>query len=73
MGKTDHEIFPKEMTCAIRANDLEALETEAPLRFKQLFPHEDEEYSYYEAKNPPSATLTGTWRLCRGPSFTSLA
>jgi PAS domain S-box-containing protein len=50
VGKTDRELFPEEVADALRANDSKTLEAEAPLRFEQLFLHEDGEYAYEATK-----------------------
>ncbi|HEX7092031.1 MAG TPA: PAS domain S-box protein [Nitrospiraceae bacterium] len=41
IGHTDHEIFPKEIADAFRANDMTVLERKAPVEFEEYAPHSD--------------------------------
>lgn len=51
-GKTDYDLFPKEMADAFRVNDLHVLETKAPLEFDEVAPHEDGLHTYISIKFP---------------------
>ncbi|HHT9107153.1 MAG TPA: diguanylate cyclase domain-containing protein [Candidatus Wunengus sp. YC63] len=51
-GKTDYDLFPKEMADAFRANDLCVLEAKAPLEFDEVAPHEDGLNTYISIKFP---------------------
>ena len=64
VGKTDHELFPKEMADALRANDSKALEAEAPMRFEQSFLHEDGEYTYETTKFPLCDSDGNLYAVC---------
>lgn len=57
-GKTDYDLFPKEMADAFRVNDLHVLETKAPLEFDEVAPHEDGLHTYISIKFP-LCDLTG--------------
>ncbi|MBI5643751.1 MAG: PAS domain-containing protein [Deltaproteobacteria bacterium] len=49
-GKTDFDIFPAGLAEKFRANDLMALESEAPVEFEELAPHEDGLHTYISVK-----------------------
>ncbi|MBI4490458.1 MAG: PAS domain S-box protein [Deltaproteobacteria bacterium] len=51
-GKTDYDLFPREMAEAFRANDLKALETGAPLEFEEVVQHDDGLHTYTVNKFP---------------------
>jgi two-component system, sensor histidine kinase and response regulator len=52
VGKTDHEIFPKEAADAFRANDLKVLEAGHPIEFEEAVPHDDGIHTYISIKFP---------------------
>ena len=52
VGKTDHDIFPKEMADAFRENDLKVLDAGTPLEFEEVAPHDDGIHSYISLKFP---------------------
>jgi PAS domain S-box-containing protein len=41
VGHTDHEIFPRDIADAFRANDVTVLERNAPVEFEEYAPHAD--------------------------------
>lgn len=49
-GLTDHDIFPKEIADAFRANDLEAMRLQVPLRREELVPQDDGIHTYISVK-----------------------
>ncbi len=51
-GKTDYDIFPKEMADIYRANDLKVIETRSPLDWEEVVPHQDELHTYLSIKFP---------------------
>ncbi len=51
-GKTDYDIFPKEMADSFRANDLKVLQARAPLELEELAPHDDGQHTYISLKVP---------------------
>jgi PAS domain S-box-containing protein len=51
-GKTDHDLFPKEMADKFRANDQAVLEAGGPMEFEEVAPHEDGPHTYISSKFP---------------------
>ena len=52
IGKTDYEIFPKEMAEAFQKNDLKVLEKKGPITLEEIAPHEDGNRTYISQKFP---------------------
>jgi PAS domain S-box-containing protein len=52
LGKTDHDLFPKEIADRFRANDVEVAETGHPLEFEETAPHKDGPHDYISIKFP---------------------
>jgi two-component system, sensor histidine kinase and response regulator len=52
LGKTDHELFPKETADRFRANDLEVLRTARALQFEETAPQLDGPHDYLSIKFP---------------------
>jgi PAS domain S-box-containing protein len=52
LGKTDHDLFPKEIADRFRANDLEVAKTGRPLEFEEVAPHKDGPHDYISIKFP---------------------
>jgi PAS domain S-box-containing protein len=52
LGKTDHDLFPKEIADRFRANDLEVAKTGCPLEFEEVAPHTDGPHDYISIKFP---------------------
>jgi PAS domain S-box-containing protein len=52
LGKTDHDLFPKETADRFRANDLEVAKTGCPLEFEEIAPHKDGPHDYISIKFP---------------------
>jgi PAS domain S-box-containing protein len=51
-GKTDYDIFPKEIADVFRKNDQMVLEEGRPLQSEEIAPHEDGEHVYVSNKFP---------------------
>ena len=51
-GKTDFDLFPKEMAEALRANDQKVLQTGAPLEFEEVVTHTGSVHTYISVKVP---------------------
>lgn len=51
-GKTDYDLFPKEIADAFRENDLKVLETLGPVESEEYAPHADGLHSYISVKFP---------------------
>ncbi len=52
VGKTDHDVFPKEAADALRANDLKVLEAGYPIEFEEAVPHDEGVHTYISIKFP---------------------
>lgn len=52
LGKTDHDIFPKLMADAFRANDERALKSRAALTIEEIAPQDDGLHTYVSVKFP---------------------
>ena len=52
LGKTDHELFPREIADRFRANDLEVMHASRPLEFEETAPHQDGLHDYISIKFP---------------------
>lgn len=51
-GQTAHDVFPREMADAFRANDLKVLEADAPLETEEVVPLDDGPHTYLSIKFP---------------------
>ena len=52
VGHTDHEIFPKDIADAFRANDVTVLERNIPVEYEEYAPHFDGLHAYISIKFP---------------------
>ena len=52
VGKTDYDIFPKEMADAFRANDQKVIKARAPLEIEEVALHDDGPHTYISIKFP---------------------
>ncbi|MBI5184688.1 MAG: PAS domain S-box protein [Nitrospinae bacterium] len=52
VGKTDHDIFPKDKADAFRANDIKVMKTGVSLEFEETVPQDDGMHSYISIKFP---------------------
>jgi PAS domain S-box-containing protein len=52
VGHTNHEIFPREIADAFRANDLQVLERNSMVEYEEQAPHEDGLHTYLSIKFP---------------------
>jgi len=50
IGKTDFDIFPKEMAEVFQANDRKVLESKTPLEMEEVVPHDDRPHTYISLK-----------------------
>jgi PAS domain S-box-containing protein len=51
-GRTDHEIFPKEIADAFRANDATVLKQNTAMEYEEYAPHSDGLHAYISIKFP---------------------
>ncbi len=52
IGKTDYDIFPEQMSDALRENDRKVLEEDRPLEFEEIVPQDDGIHIYISIKFP---------------------
>jgi PAS domain S-box-containing protein len=64
VGKSDHEIFPKEIADGLRANDRRALETGGPLEVEESVSTEDGTRAYLSLKFPLRDASGTTYAVC---------
>ncbi len=63
-GKTDYDIFSKEIADSYRANDLKVIETQSPLDWEEVAPHGDELHTYLSIKFPLFDTVGNIYAVC---------
>jgi PAS domain S-box-containing protein len=51
-GRTDHDVFPKDIADAFRANDVTVLERNTVLEYEEYAPHSDGLHTYISIKFP---------------------
>mgnify|MGYP001164768588 CR=1 FL=1 len=52
VGRTDHDLFPKDIADAFRANDVEVLERNRVVEYEEYAPHSDGLHTYISIKFP---------------------
>ncbi len=52
LGKTDHDLFPREIADRFRANDVEVAETGRPVQLEEIPPHKDGPHDSISIKFP---------------------
>ncbi|MBI5383643.1 MAG: PAS domain-containing protein [Verrucomicrobia bacterium] len=52
VGKTDYDIFPRELADVFRANDRRVLEAAGPVQLEETAPHDDGPHTYLSVKFP---------------------
>jgi PAS domain S-box-containing protein len=63
-GKTDRDIFPKEIADAFQANDRQVLETQKPLEWEEIAPQEDGLHTYFSIKFPLIDASGSVYGMC---------
>ena len=64
IGKTDYDIFPKEMADQFRINDLKVLKTEKPLELEEIVSQDDGLHTYISIKFPLNDTSGKPYAVC---------
>jgi hypothetical protein len=64
VGHTDHEIFPREIADAFRANDLDVLAQNHPIEYEEEAPHPDGPHTYISIKFPLSDSAGTPYATC---------
>jgi sigma-B regulation protein RsbU (phosphoserine phosphatase) len=52
VGKTVHDVFPRELADVLRDNDRKVLETGAPVEFEEVVTHDEGPHTYLSCKFP---------------------
>lgn len=63
-GKTDYDIFPKEIADTLRANDLKVIETKSPLDWEEIALHNDGLHTYLSIKFPLFDAMGEIYAVC---------
>lgn len=64
VGKTDHDIFPKEAADAFRENDLKVLKANKPIESEETVPHDDGPHTYISVKFPLHDSTGKPYSVC---------
>ena len=64
LGKTDHDLFPKEAADAFRENDEEVLRSGLPLEIEETAPQDDGEHVYLSVKFPLRGPDGAPYAVC---------
>ncbi|MBM3814922.1 MAG: PAS domain S-box protein [Acidimicrobiia bacterium] len=64
IGKTDHEILPKEWADIYRANDLRVLETRREMEFEEAVPLDDSIHTFLSLKFPLFDSAGDPYAIC---------
>ncbi len=64
VGKSDFDLFPKEMAEVFRANDLKVLEAGTALEWEEIAPHDDGPHTYLSVKFPLLDSAGAPYALC---------
>lgn len=63
-GKTDHDIFPREMADAFCKNDQKVIQSGQPIEIEELVPHDDGIHTYISLKFPLRRTSGEIYAVC---------
>lgn len=63
-GKTDHDLFPKEIADAFRANDLNVAEAKSSMTWEEAAPHDDGLHTYLSVKFPLHDATGDLYAIC---------
>ena len=64
VGRTDHEIFPKDIADAFRANDVAVLERNSVVEYEEYAPHSDGLHTYISIKFPLYDDTAKPYAIC---------
>ncbi len=64
VGRTDHEIFPKDIADAFRANDVAVLERNTVMEYEEYAPHSDGLHTYISIKFPLYDDTATPYAIC---------
>ena len=63
-GKTDYDLFAKEIADSVRANDLKVIETKSPMDWEEVAPHHDGLHTYISIKFPLFDAVGEIYAVC---------
>jgi PAS domain S-box-containing protein len=63
-GRTDHDLFPRELADEFRANDLRVIETNRPHQWEEVAPHDDGPHTYLSLKFPVAGADGAEFAVC---------
>jgi PAS domain S-box-containing protein len=63
-GKTDYDVFPRDMADAFRANDLRVMHTGQAIEFEEVAPHADGPHTYLSVKVPLRSADGQVYAMC---------
>jgi PAS domain S-box-containing protein len=63
-GKTDYDLWPKEVADVLRANDRKVIETNTPVEFEEVVPHDDRLHTYIAVKFPLCDSTGNVYAVC---------
>lgn len=63
-GKTDYDLFSKEIADGLRANDLKVIETRSPMDWEEVAPHDDGLHTYISIKFPLFDAVGEIYAVC---------
>lgn len=52
VGRTDYDLFARDVAEALRGNDVEVMRRNAPIEFEEVVPHDDGHHTYLSVKFP---------------------
>lgn len=64
VGRTDHDLFPREIADAFSANDRQVLERKAPVEYDETAPHGDGLHHYLSIKFPLCDETGAPYAVC---------
>jgi len=64
VGRTNHDLFPREIADAFSANDREVLERNAPVEYDETAPHRDGLHQYISIKFPLCDETGAPYAVC---------
>jgi len=64
VGRTNHDLFPREIADAFSANDREVLERQAPVEYDETAPHRDGLHHYISIKFPLCDETGAPYAVC---------
>jgi PAS domain S-box-containing protein len=64
LGKTDMDLFPREVAHTLREHDVKSLETGQSLEFEEVIPQADGNHTYISARMPLSGEDKEPYALC---------